>query len=114
MAGEGRRVAEGDQGALIGRKSQEGEGPIVPDSAQEGQTFTESSKGGLNTANQKGRLGFPLGAELSRTYFKILDFLPRQHVFSWLIKTGCQQCFEITKRGVSFRACAWETSQVFI
>lgn len=50
--------------------------------------------------------GLSLGSWIAKNLFQnTLDFLPRQHFFSWLIKTGCQQCFKITRRGVSFGAC---------
>lgn len=50
--------------------------------------------------------GLSLGSWIIKNLFQnVLDSLPRQHFFCWLIKTGCQQCFEITSRGVSFRAC---------
>lgn len=82
----------------------------VPEKVRLSQSHQRRFKHG----KPESRLGFPLGAELSRTYFKILDFLPRQHIFSWLIKIGCQQCFEITKRYPASGHVLEETSQVFI
>lgn len=62
------------RGAFLGRKSQQDERPIVPSAqlpVQEKVGLLQShQKRGLNTANQKGELGFPLGAELSRADFK--------------------------------------------
>lgn len=60
--------------------------------------------------------GLSLGSWIVKNLFQnALDFLLRQHFFSWLIKTGCQQCFQVTRRDVSFGAhWAEESSQVLI
>lgn len=59
----------------------------------------------LKHGKPERQAGLSLGSWIVKNWFQnILDSLPRQHFFSWLITAGCQQCFEITSRGVSFRA----------